>query len=146
MPIFARTRDPQEAVARAVITPAVATMVADGSVSDAEMHQLINLVAFSPIFTPGVDPARVRPLIDEIQRDVERKGHQAMMRAAANALSPALRETAMCFALRVALADGRIEEGEKDALVAAAGCLQISRAVFDRIFEVVMMMQRGPTA
>ncbi|MEM8839002.1 MAG: hypothetical protein AAGE89_12980, partial [Pseudomonadota bacterium] len=42
--------EPQKELIKAALTPATATMVADGSVSEVEIAQLANMCSFSPIF------------------------------------------------------------------------------------------------
>jgi tellurite resistance protein len=57
-----------------------------------------------------------------------------------------LRETALCFAMRIALADGKIEEGEKASLAQTAAHMEIPLERFQQIFDVVAIMQRPPSA
>lgn len=150
MSIFSRLRGavrerPAEATARAVLTPAVSTMVADGSIDRSELTQLCNVCSFSPIFFQTSQKeleAMVGAVIDEIRRS----GHDATIAAAARGLSPALRETALCFAMRIAFADGRVEEGERNSLARTATHMEIAMPTFEKIIEVVAMMQRPPNA
>ena len=142
---FAGTPQSTTQIARAVLTPAVSTMISDGDISDWELVQLSNVCSFSPIFFEIDGDAMhgmVRAIIDEIRL----QGHAETIKRAAVSLSPNLRETALCFALRVALADGRIDEGEKNSISQTGYFMDIEPAVFDQILAVVAMMQRPPTA
>lgn len=134
-----------EAVARAVLTPAVSTMVADGDVSEFETTQIANLCAFSPIYLP-LGGERVQRMIGEIINEIGSKGHPETIKQAASRLSPPLRETALCFAMRVALADGHINENEKNSLSQTGYYMDIKEEVFERILSVVAMMQRPAAA
>ncbi|WP_176473940.1 tellurite resistance TerB family protein [Actibacterium ureilyticum] len=129
------------ATAKAVITPAVLAMVADGSVDDAELIQIQNMCAFSPIFL-AIGADQTKKAIHEALDELKTKGAAAAIDASAQALSPKLRETALCFAIRVTLADGVLDEGEKTAIIGTAQRLDVPPEVFQKIFDVVVMMQR----
>ncbi|MEO1292281.1 MAG: tellurite resistance TerB family protein [Pseudomonadota bacterium] len=135
----------QTNVARAVLTPAVSTMISDGDVNEAEKLQLINVCSFSPIFFE-LDGPSFSKMIGSIIDEISANGHEAAIQKAAQGLSPKLRETAMCFALRIALADGVIEDGEKASLSQTGQHMGISPEMFGVMLEVIAMMQRPPTA
>lgn len=120
-------------------------MIADGDVNEFEQAQIANLCAFSPIFLP-LGGERLQLMIREIIADIGVQGHPEAIRKAASSLSPALRETAISFAMRVALADGHINDNEKASLAQTGHYMEISPEVFQRIFGVVAMMQRPVTA
>lgn len=128
-------------VARAVLTPAVSTMVGDGEVNPAEHAQINNLIAFSPIFFEH-GPATVTAYIQHILEQISKNGHEATIKAAAAELNQPLRETAMCFAIRMALADGVIEDGEKASLSQTGHFMEIPPETFGKMFEVLAMLQR----
>lgn len=128
-------------LARAVITPAVSTMVGDGSVNEAENAQLNNLLAFSPIFRDH-GPAAISAMVQHILESIERIGHEATIQQCAQELTPELRRTALCFAMRIALADGRIEDGERASLTQTGHHLGIPPEEFGQIFEVIVMLQQ----
>ena len=130
-------------VARAVLTPAVSTMVGDGEVNEAELAQINNLIAFSPIFFEH-GPATVSAYIQHTIDQIAKKGHEATIRDAASQLSQPLRETAMCFAIRMALADGKVEEGEKNSLAQTGHFMEIPPETFQKMLEVLAMLQRPP--
>lgn len=69
-----------------------------------------------------------------------------MFTRAVAALSPKLRETAICFAIRTALVDGVLEDGEKKMLITMGEALGLSDKTFFKIFDVMVMMQRAPGA
>ncbi len=132
-------------IAKAVITPAVSTMVSDGNVSQVELAQLSNMCSFSPVYFE-FSQQELERMILEIMHEISSVGHHGAIQRAAVSLSPALRETALCFAMRIALADGVIEEGEKESLLITAATLQVDVQRFQQIFEFVVMMQRPSNA
>ena len=131
------------ALAKAVATPAVSTMIADDELSAPELRQFGNLCAFSPIFA-GFDEAARSRIVSEIIVDLKRHGAAKAIKAAAEALSPALRETAFCFAARIALADGRLAGEEKTAIEQIAALMAVDDGVVEKILAVIAMLQRGP--
>jgi tellurite resistance protein len=149
MALFSRLRSgggaPDTTIARAVLAPAVLTMAADGSVDKAELVQLNNVCGFSPIFGP-LGPETVTRLVNEILNDLSKRGPHEVITEAAGKLSPALRETAFCFAMRIAMADGVLDDGEKAALSGTAARLELAPETFGKIVDVVAMMQRPATA
>ena len=142
---FAATPQSTNQIARAVLTPAVSTMISDGDINDWELAQLSNVCSFSPVFFE-VDGDTMQGMVRAIIDEIRLQGHPETIKRAASSLSPKLRETALCFALRIALADGRIDEGEKNSISQTGYFMDIEPAVFDQILAVVAMMQRPPTA
>ncbi len=132
-------------VARSVLTPAISTMIADGDISGFESTQIANLCAFSPIYGE-ISRGDLDGMIEEVVEEIVNLGHPETIRQAGAALSPALRETALCFAMRVAMADGSINDRERETLVQTAEHLAIDPAIFDQILDVVTMMQRPAAA
>ena len=143
MSLFSRLRGgskPSNSVAKDVLTPAILTMVADGSISDVEKTQLANMVAFSPIFAQ-LSGEQLVGVIDEVMKDLKNDTAGALT-GSVERLKPELRETALCFAIRIALADGHVDDGEREALIATAATMQIAPDTFGAIFEVMAMLQR----
>lgn len=134
-----------DTVAKAVITPAVSTMLADGSVSEIELSQLANLCSFSPIFF-NHSQVEVENMIKHIIQEIATSGHPATIQRASTLLTPELGETALCFAMRIALADGVVDEGERNALALTGQVLGVPPQTFGKILEIVAMMQRPAMA
>lgn len=131
------------AIARAVLVPAVATMEADGEIGRREVAQVSNLCGFSPIFE-GYSNEEIEELIRSIRMEIEAEGAALAKERAAPKLSPALRETALCFAVRIALADGRLSGEETETLARTAATLGVDGDTFVSIYSVMEMMQRTP--
>ena len=127
---------------QALLTPAVATIVADGSVADTELDQLRSLCAASPVFRE-IGGAELEALVEAAHASIEHRGTEPAIAAAARVLSPALRRTALALAAHVAAADGRVDPSEEAILEQTALTLGIDDGTFDRICEVVTILHHG---
>lgn len=135
----------EDEIAKAVIAMPLLVAAADGKIEESELHQITNLCAFSPIFhTVGVD--RTRKLIEENMKTLKSQGAEHLFSSVLDTLSPELRETAICFAIRTALADGELADSELDMLKAMGSRMEIPEDTFLQIFKVLVMLQRGPNA
>ena len=145
MGLFSRKKPPapETGLAKAVLMPSVLTMISDGSVDDGEIHQLGNLCGFSPIFA-GVDPKALTGLIKEIIGELNSGGLELVTQQVKSQLTMPMRETALLFAIRIALADGRVDDGEKNALLGMAARFEIPGDQFVNMFDVMVALQRPP--
>lgn len=132
-------------IQKAVVTPAIATMYADGKIEKAELDQLANLCSFSPIFAHLDGPSFAKFITSTVD-EVSSAGVEHAIVEAGRTLSPALRETALCFAARIALADGRVDDNERKALILIGERMGIPEQTFLKVLEVIAMLQRPPTA
>lgn len=135
----------QDETARAVLAMPILVAAADGQITLPETEQIGNMCMFSPVFH-AVGPQRTQALGAEIVEELKAKGATEVFKRSAAVLSPKLRETAMCFAIRTALADGVLDEDEKKMLITMGESLGIAEETFFRIFDVMVMMQRAPGA
>lgn len=136
--------NPGETVARGLLTMPLLTAAADGSIDKSELDEVIRLCSQSPIFL-SIGGAKTSQLAEEIVKDLQARGANAVFEDGAAALSPALRETALCFSVRVAIADGVVDKSEKDTLAAMGERMGIPIETFMKIFEVLMMLHRSAT-
>ncbi|MEM8595151.1 MAG: tellurite resistance TerB family protein [Pseudomonadota bacterium] len=130
---------------RNVLTAAISTMVADGAVDRIERKLLRDMLVPSPLFA-GVSEGEIEAIQLEVLDAIEARGHQAVIAEASAALSPALRETALLFAMRIAFIDGVADQGEINSLEQKAAAMGISDAIFDGFAKAVIALQRGPSA
>ncbi len=137
----ASVTDQDVEIARAILVPAVSTMIVDGEIHHRETAQLANICGFSQVFAP-IGPDDTSQLSMDIIDEIKKDGHATVIERAAQSLSPALRETALCFAIRIALADGRLDEREKQAIKMTVQIFDISDDIATKIFDVLTMMQR----
>lgn len=132
-----------ERLPRAMLTPCVSAIMADGDMQPEEISQLSNLCSFSPIFH-HIEPERLAEIVRELIAEIMEEGGDAKLRAAVLELPRSLRETAYCFVARIVMADGSIQEREKIALEKIARMLELEDSVTILIEDVVKMMQRQP--
>jgi hypothetical protein len=132
-------------IARAVLSPAVVTMAGAGEVSKADQDQLVSTCMFSPIFQK-LGYLRTGELIGAAIDDLSGRGPEACLRDAVDTLSPSLRETAMCFAIRAAHVDGAVDDSARAALSEMSNCLQIEPDRYSCMFEAITILQRSERA
>ncbi|MBN2629115.1 MAG: tellurite resistance TerB family protein [Rhodobacteraceae bacterium] len=132
---------PAESNARAVLTVALLTAAADGKIEEIEFHQIVNMCTYSPIFH-AVGPKRTMELAQEVLADLRKTGAEACFASAKAVMTARLAETAMCFAVRTALADGSVDQSEIQTLSAMGERLGLPFATFEKIFDIMVMMQR----
>jgi tellurite resistance protein len=134
-------RNPKDDTARSVLALPLLVAASDGEIGKSEIDQIINMCAFSPIFH-AVGAQRTGELVNAIVADLRSKGAEHVFTAAGGNLPAPLRETALCFAIRTALADGTVVDKEKEMLLTMGQRLGVPEATFYKIFEVMLMLQR----
>jgi len=132
-------------VSTAVMVPIVAAILADGSVEDSEIDQVRSICAWSPIYARNTREQDTDIIVRAI-RLVEGEGREAMCRKAAEALSPALRETAFAFAVRMVFADGHVGSAEEALIEQLVQWLSIDGARARSFVEVISTMQHNASA
>jgi tellurite resistance protein len=148
MALFSRLRNAEtpanslDRIARAVLTPAVVVACADGKLERSETDQIVSMCSFNPIFQ-RIGAQRTGELIQELMRSTD---YVTLLKEAVAALDQPLRETAICFAIRVAIADGHLDDMEHKTLVAFAQQFGIGPDDYNRMLDVLVMLQRAPKA
>lgn len=137
------TKPANHTLAKDVMTPAVVTMYIDGSVDNSEIDQLINLLNFSPIFAQ-VKQSELQPMVAQIMEDLKSHNGASLVQSVASRLPMPMRQTALLFAMRIALADGRLDDSEKAVLFGFAEAFGITPEQFSTMFEVIAMLQHRP--
>ncbi|MGL4309005.1 MAG: tellurite resistance TerB family protein [Paracoccaceae bacterium] len=137
----AASRNVSDDLARSVLTMPLLVATADGRIDQAELDQLLNMCAYSPVFH-AVGAERTMELAKEILALAKSKGGAAAFQAARPHLSVQMAETALCFAIRTALADGSLDESEKKMLIQMGEGLGVAPETFVKIFDVIAMLQR----
>lgn len=146
MGLFSKLRAapaPDTSLAKAVLMPAVLTMISDGDIGDGELAQLGNICGFSPIFA-NVDGPKLKALIQEVITDLTSKDLEQVTQTAKSQLTMEMRETAILFAMRIALADGHVDDNEQRALVGLGERFEIPENKFVIMLDVIAMLQRRP--
>lgn len=130
---------------KAVMTVMVAAVKADGNIEDDEVAQIRSLCAWSPIFARNSKEQDTALIVfaDNFTAD---EGLEGAVRKAGEALSTALRETAFCFATKIAFADGYLGEKEKAFLSQLVSWLKIEEDRARQIVEVVAIDNNDTSA
>ncbi|MFZ5961514.1 tellurite resistance TerB family protein [Thalassococcus sp. BH17M4-6] len=132
-------------LARAMLTMPVLAGAADGKFEESETREIVTLCAQNAVFLRlGYD--RTEALIKEIVIDMKKRGAQAIFKEAVAVMPQEMRETALCFAVRVSAADGHVDKSEFEALKVMGQTMMIPPERFIQIFEVLMMLHRAPRA
>lgn len=132
-------------VARALLTPSVYVAAADGKLENSEIDQICSMCAFNPVFQT-IGAARTHELIKDILAKFGHEDVKATFEQTAAALDQPMRETAIAFAIRVSIADGHLDEMEHKTMVAFAVQFGVEPEQFNKMLDVLAMLQRAPRA
>jgi tellurite resistance protein len=140
-----RGADDRMDVATAVMIPMVAAMMADGRNEDEELSQIEGICAFSPIYD-RYSPTEIGALIVRSVKQVEDSGFADACQKVGQFLSPALRETAFVFAVRVVFSDGYVGRLEREIMERMIQWLQLDSERARTLVDVVSVMHHPATA
>ena len=140
--LFSRRADTSLDVPTALMIPIVGAMLADGIVEEEELFQIDAVCAFSPVYERNASYEN-ELLIIRATRLIEDHGLQTMCERAAGVLSPALRETAFAYAVKVIFADGQYGELEKQVISNMRSWLGVETARAHAIIDVISVMRRS---
>lgn len=119
-----------------------ATMAADGDMAASEQQflamSMIQMKAFREM-----TPDQFRDALNKVIAILKKEGEQYLFEAAKRALEPPLRETAFVFAADLALADGILDDSEKELLSRLQNILDVDPARARSVVEVVLIKHRG---
>lgn len=127
---------------RGLLAPSILIKFSDGKVENAELREIIGAIRFNP-YLRSFDPETLSMLVEEMS--TVGMGLKAVeeLSVMAEALTPELRETAIAMALRIAVADGTLRDAEHKALVMLAMRLDIDPEQYNKMVEVVTILQRA---
>jgi len=120
----------------------VAAVAADGIIEQEEAQQVIANLAEKRLFR-GYDLNNILSVLQKMANHIQKRGPQPVLEAAAKALSPELRQTAFVLAADLVLADGVVEEKEKQFLEEFQKTLQIDAELAVKTVEVMVVKNRG---
>lgn len=140
--LFGRGRESELDLPTALMIPIVGAMLADGIVEEEELFQIDAVCAYSPVFERNTSYEN-ELLILRTTRLIEDHGLTKMCRQAAELLSPALRETAFCYAVKVIFADGRYGEVEQAVIREVREALEIDADRAATIIDVISVMRHA---
>lgn len=138
---FKTKAQPTFNVQKSIMTIVIAAIKADGNVSDEEVGRLRSMCVRSPIFSEN-SKEQDAAVIDFALNVSDQLGADAV-KAAAQALTPELKETAFAFATEMVLADGMVGDKEEAFLSQLAESLGVSEDLGRAVIAVTMIRGRG---
>lgn len=121
---------------------AIATVAADGNISQEEIHRTVtNLISIN-LFRK-YDIRDLGNILNKMGALIGRRGPAPVMEAVKETLSPEMLETAFFVAADLALADGIVEPEEKKFLEELQQTLKIDEATALKIIDVALIKNRA---
>ena len=121
---------------------AIALAGADGSISQSEWDGIVNYIRRLRIYDNFSAPAFDK-LFDKLFKILKKDGAGALVKASVESLSDDLKLTAFACAVDIALADGVLEEEEKNIINQLAEALQIPEQTAVSIIEVMIIKNKA---
>lgn len=121
---------------------AIALAGADGSISQSEWDGIVNYIRRLRIYDNFSAPAFDK-LFDKLFKILKKDGAGALVKASVEGLSDDLKLTAFACAVDIALADGVLEEEEKNIINQLAEELQIPEQTAVSIIEVMIIKNKA---
>ena len=120
----------------------VMAVAADGVVENDEVRRIVMNLAGKKLFK-GHRLDDLGNLLNDMAKQVQRRGTGPVMDAAKKSLPPELRETAFAMATDLVLADGDVDAKEKAFLEEFQKTLGIDDSLAVKIAEVIVIKNRG---
>ncbi|MDE5720321.1 MAG: tellurite resistance TerB family protein [Paramuribaculum sp.] len=121
---------------------ALAMAGADGSISQAEWDGIVNYIRRLRLYDNFSGPAFDK-MFDKLFRILKSQGASALVASSIEGLPEDLKLTAFACAVDIALADGVLEEEEKDIINQLAESLQIPEQIAISIIEVLIIKNKA---
>ncbi|MDE6040910.1 MAG: tellurite resistance TerB family protein [Muribaculaceae bacterium] len=121
---------------------AIAMAGADGSIAESEWDGIVNYIRRLRLYDNYSGPAFDK-MFDKVFRILRNEGPAALVSAAVQGLPEDLKLTAFACAVDIALADGVVEDEEKEVINQLAEALQIPEQVAIQIIEVLIIKNKA---
>ena len=121
---------------------ALAMAGADGSIAQSEWDGIVNYIRRLRLYDNYSGPAFDK-MFDKVFRILRNEGPGALVSASVAGLPDDLKLTAFACAVDIALADGVVEEEEKDIINQLAGALEIPEQTAIQIIEVLIIKNKA---
>lgn len=121
---------------------ALAMAGADGSISQAEWDGIVNYIRRLRLYDNFSGPAFDK-MFDKLFRILKSQGASALVASSIDGLPDDLKLTAFACAVDIALADGVVEDEEKDIINQLAESLQIPEKTAISIIEVLIIKNKA---
>ncbi|MFN3858797.1 MAG: tellurite resistance TerB family protein [Caulobacter sp.] len=129
----------------AVMVPMVAAMLADGDIADEELRQIRSICVWSPLYASN-SSERDTEIIRRAMRLVQDLGADVICERVRATLSPALRETAFIFAVRLVFSDAHLGAAEQALIEKLVTWLGLAEDRARLLIEAVSIMQHTADA
>jgi Tellurite resistance protein TerB. len=120
---------------------ALAIAGADGYIAESEWEGIVNYIRRLRIYDNFSGPAFDK-LFDKLMTILKKEGPAALVNYSSKELSEELKLTAFACAVDIALADGVMDDGEKDIINQLAEVLSVPENVAVSIIEVMIIKNR----
>ena len=121
---------------------ALAMAGADGSISQSEWDGIVNYIRRLRLYDNFSGPAFDK-MFDKLFRILKNQGASALVSASVTGLPEDLKLTSFACAVDIALADGVLEEEEKDIINQLAETLEIPEPTAISIIEVLIIKNKA---
>ncbi|MBD5267549.1 MAG: tellurite resistance TerB family protein [Bacteroides sp.] len=121
---------------------ALAMAGADGSIADSEWEGIVNYIRRLRLYDNYSGPAFDK-MFDKVFRILRNEGPAALVAASVQGLPEDLKLTAFACAVDIALADGVVEDEEKEVINQLAEALEISEQIAVQIIEVLIIKNKA---
>lgn len=121
---------------------AIAMAGSDGSIASSEWDGIVNYIRRLRIYDNFSGPAFDK-LFDKLFKILKKDGPSALVKASSDGLSDELKLTAFACAVDIALADGVLEDEEKNIINQLAEALQIPEQTAISIIEVMIIKNKA---
>lgn len=121
---------------------ALAMAGADGSIAESEWAGIVNYIRRLRLYDNFSNPAFDK-LFDKLFRILKKDGPGTLVKASTENLTEDLKLTAFACAVDIALADGVLEEEEKDIISQMAETLSIPEDTAISIIEVMIIKNKA---
>jgi len=121
---------------------ALAMAGADGSISQSEWDGIVNYIRRLRLYDNFSGPAFDK-MFDKLFRILKNQGASALVSASVESLSDDFKLTAFACAVDIALADGVLEDEEKDIINQLADTLDIPEQTAISIIEVLIIKNKA---
>jgi hypothetical protein len=129
---------PQEGFAGVLL----ATAAHDGHLADEEMASMFNTLTRMKLYQ-HMPEQRFKSMIDRLVGTLKRNGPEELMRQSVAVVPPELRETCFASATDLILADGVVEQTERDLMQHLMIALQIDSTRARTIVQVMVIKNKG---
>lgn len=120
----------------------LAAAAADGHIADEEAQGLWRAIERMKLYS-SFTPDKFNKLMDTLLKILKKGGPEALVEKCVPALPERLRATAFCNAVDIVLADGSVEDDEKELIEKLQQALDIDDDDAKAIIKVMIIKNRG---